>query len=195
MELLIVRFPFLFNTLNHTSSGCSSALQCSNVFRWSQLHCSFSFPCCYMWICISGQKKLFIAVTGIALNLSSTSAFDLMYYMLQPRQPHFTQLQLLSVNEKPTKNSGNRRDAFPMTYCTNIFQAQAWTTSLKECRVQMSIREESRWLSRTFWWWWELDLIGGKQIPSMDYWVVGLGPVTLLTPSHLHRICAGDLNS
>lgn len=136
--------------LQPTLSCQHRVLQCScsanTVFRGSRFHWSFSVLCFYMHICTGGQKKwLFTAITGVALNLSSASAFDLAYCMLQSHHPchpeAFPLLQLLSINQKPTTSSGHPRDVVAMTYCTNVFQGQAWTARLlsarKEGRVQV----------------------------------------------------------
>lgn len=110
----------------------------------------FAFICRFVLV---GRKRLFTAITGVALNLSSTPAFDLAYCMLQSHLLHhpepFTLLQLLSINQKPAPSSGNPRDAVAMTYCTNIFQGQAWTARLlsarKERRVQVRCPSQRRW--------------------------------------------------
>lgn len=140
MELLIVRFPFLCNPPHHTGSGCCSAPAGLQMFSEDRNSTGaflfFAFICRFVLVGRTGF--LFTAITGVALNLSSTSAFDLACCLLQSCLPHhpepFTRLRLLSVNKKPRTNSGSPRDAVPMTYCTNIFQGQAWTVRLLSAR-------------------------------------------------------------
>lgn len=129
-----------------------------------------------LFICgfvLVGRKGYLVTViTGVAQNLSSTSAFDLVYCLLQSCLPHlpepFTLLQLLSTNKKPRTSSGSSRDVVPMTYCTNIFQGQAWTVRL------LSARGEGRVQVRCQCRRGEVALQGPARLPARCSWLLFL---------------------
>jgi len=112
MELLIVRLLFLCSPPCHTSSECCSVpavlKMCSEDHNSTGVFLFFAFIC--RFVSVGRKSDLFTAITGVVLNPSSISAFDVAYCLLQSCLPHhpepFTLLQLLSINKSQGQVQG-----------------------------------------------------------------------------------------
>lgn len=94
-------------------SGCCSVPAVLKMFSEDRNSTGAFLFFAFIWWCLFVVRKgyLFNSITGVALNISPTSAFDLVYCLLQSCLPHhpapFTLLQLLSINKRLKKSSGS----------------------------------------------------------------------------------------